>query len=87
MGNLWREGCVDVALYLLNHGCDGNDKDKAKLLCGACEHGKLDVVKELVEQHHIIPSGEHSTSYSIMQSTVCNSVTVYIQTAQICYYA
>ena len=62
MGNLSRrEGCIDVALYLLNHGC-GNDENKAKLLCGACEHGKLDVVKELVEQHHIIPSGKHSTS-------------------------
>ena len=63
LGNLssWREGsgCVDVARYLLNHGC-GNDEDKAKLLCGACEHGKLDVVKELVEQHHINPSGKHS---------------------------
>ena len=61
MGNLSRrEGCVDVALYLLNHGCHNNDEDKAKLLCFACKHGKLDVVKELVEQHHINPSGEHS---------------------------
>ena len=61
MGNLsMRGGCVDVALYLLNRGCHGNDEDKAKLLCAACEHGKVDVVKELVEQHHITPSGKHS---------------------------
>ena len=56
----WNGDYVDVALYLMNHGCSGNNKDRAKLLCGACEHGKLDVVKELVEQHHIVPSGKHS---------------------------
>ena len=73
MGNLSRRGgCVDVALYLLNHGCQSNDQDKSKLLCGACEHGKLDVVEELVEQHHIIPSGEHSISYSmVVQISMC----------------
>ena len=66
MANLSRRaGCVDVALYLMNHGCSGNDEDRAKLLCGACEHGKLDVVKELVEQHHTVPSGKYSTSYKL----------------------
>ena len=66
-----RESCFDVALYLLNHGC-GNDKDRANLLCSACKHSKLDVVKELVEQHHVIPSGKYSTSYNItIQYTVC----------------
>ena len=64
MANLsWTAGCVDVALYLMNHGCPSNNEDRAKLLCGACEHGKLDVVKELVEQHHIVPSGKFFTSY------------------------
>ncbi len=51
------EGCVDVALYLMSRGC-GGDKDKAKLLCAACFHGKLGVVKELVEQHKVDPKSE-----------------------------
>ena len=64
MANLSRgEGFVDVALYLMNRGCPSNNEDRAKLLSGACKHGKLDAVKELVEQHHIIPSGEYSISY------------------------
>ncbi len=41
-----------IPLYLVNRGC-GSDEDKAKLLRAACEHGKLDVVKELVEQHNV----------------------------------
>ena len=76
MGNLSRgESYFNVVLYLMNHGC-GNDEDKKRLLCGACEHGKLDVVKELVEHHHIIPTGKHCTSYGIMQCTVCNIIYV-----------
>ena len=50
-------GCIDVALYLINHGC-GDDEDKDKLLCEACWWGKLDVVKELVEEHDRDPKGE-----------------------------
>ena len=46
------------ALYLINHGVD-DEQDKAKLLCKACEWGKLDVVKELVEQHNVYPNGEY----------------------------
>ena len=49
--------CIDVALYLINHGC-GDDEEKDKLLCGACCRGKLDVVKELVEKHDRDPKGE-----------------------------
>ncbi len=51
------DGCADVALYLMSRGC-GGDEDKAKLLCGACWRGKLDVVKELVEQHKLDPKSE-----------------------------
>ena len=51
-------GCVDVALYLMNHGCTCSDEDKAKLLCKACSCGNLHVVKELVEQHKVDPNGE-----------------------------
>ena len=53
----YNDNCIDVALYLINHGC-GDDKDKDKLLCGACRWGRLDVVKELVEKHDRDPNGE-----------------------------
>ena len=46
---------VDVALYLINRGA-GDDKDKAKLLCKACELDRLDVVEELVEEHKLDPN-------------------------------
>ncbi len=57
--HICKEGCVDVALYLMSRGCgDDDDDDKAKLLRGACSHGKLGVVKELVEQHKFNPKSE-----------------------------
>ena len=49
----------DIALYLINNGY-GNKQDKAKLLCQGCSSGKLDVVKEIVEQHKIDLNGEQS---------------------------
>ncbi len=52
------EDCVDVAFYLMSRGCACGDVDKAKLLCGACHWGKLDAVKELVEQHKVHPRSE-----------------------------
>ncbi len=56
------DGCVDVALYLMSRGC-GGDEDKAKLLCAACGWGKLDVVKELVQQHKVDPMSECDNNY------------------------
>ncbi len=50
-------GCVDVALYLMSRGC-GGDEDKAELLCKACYHGRLGVVKELFEQYKVDPKSE-----------------------------
>ncbi len=51
-------GCVDVAYYLImNHSC-GGDKDKGKLLFGACRWGKLDVVKDIIANCNINPNGE-----------------------------
>ncbi len=41
----------------MSRGC-GSDEDKAKLLCGACQWGKLGVVKELVEEHQVDPTSE-----------------------------
>ena len=54
---------VDVALYLINHGA-GDDKDKAKLLCEACQLNKLDIVKELVEEHKLDPNGKYYNLYT-----------------------
>ena len=51
------KGCTDIALYLMSRGC-GGDQDKANLLCAACYHGNLGVVKELVEQHEVDPKSE-----------------------------
>ena len=53
---------VDVALYLINRGC-GDDTDKAKLLCKACWHDRLDIVKELVEEHKLDPKGKYYNLY------------------------
>ena len=51
------EFSFDAAHYLISRGC-GGDKERGKLLCGACHHGKLDMVKELVEQHKVDPNSE-----------------------------
>ena len=60
------EGCVDVALYtwwgwavvvvVMS--------TKTALLCEACRSGKLDVAKELVEQHKVDPNEWVSSVYS-----------------------
>ena len=50
--------CVDVALYLMSHGCACGDEDKAKLLCAACYHGNMGVVKDLVELHKVDPKSK-----------------------------
>ena len=55
----WYSKPCDVALYLINNGY-GNEQDKAKLLCKGCSLGNLDVVRELIEQHKVDPTGEHS---------------------------
>ena len=58
----------DIGLDLIkHHGC-GNEQDKAMLLCKACQRGNLDVVKELVEQHNVDPSGEYITCCLILRS-------------------
>ena len=55
---------VDIALYMINHGYGGAE-DRNKLMTRACEKGKLDVVKELVEQHKVDPNGEFSYVYTL----------------------
>ncbi len=39
----------------MSRGCGGNEH-KTALLCEACRSGKLDVAKELVEQHKVDPN-------------------------------
>ena len=56
--------CLDVALYLISRGCGGAE-DRNKLMTRACEKGKLDVVKELVEQHKVDPNSEFSYVYTL----------------------
>ena len=60
--NMYEYGNIDhglsIALFLINHGVD-DEQDKARLLCDACYYGKLDVVKELVEQHNVDSIGEY----------------------------
>ena len=51
------DGVLNTALYLVTHGY-GEDEDKVKVLRKACYWRKLDVVKELVEQHKVDPNGE-----------------------------
>ena len=58
---------VDVPLYLVNHGC-GDDKDKANLLCRACEENRLDIVKELVEEHKLDLKGKY---YNFVYMRTC----------------
>ena len=65
-------GRIDVGLYLLNIGC-GNEDDKAKLLFGACQWGRLDVVKELVEKHKLDPSGMLNAA-----TLVCNFIAAFL---------
>ena len=44
---------VDIALYLINCGCACGEEEKRDLLYEACSWGRLDVVKDLVEQHKV----------------------------------
>ena len=62
--------CIDVALYLINNfGCGGTEQFK-KLLFEACKYGRLDVVKDMVEQHSINPDGEYQ--HIRLSSYCCN---------------
>ena len=57
----YNEGCIDVANHLIGSG-QGGRNEQAKLLCGVCWWGKLDMVKKLVEQDNIDPNGKHVSS-------------------------
>ena len=57
--DMYNEDCMDVAHYLMSRGCACGDEDKARLLCAACDLGKLGVVKELVEQYKVDPNSKY----------------------------
>ena len=56
--------CLDVALYLISHDCGGAE-DRNKLMSRACERGKLDVVKNLVEHHKVDLNSECCSIYTL----------------------
>ena len=80
------EDFPDVALYLIDCGCPEGNGDKAKILRAACRWGKLDMLKELIEQFKVDPKGNlytcthavngHATSSgeicTIMQKIMCD---------------
>ena len=59
---LFVEGCIDVSVYLIRKGY-GSKKDAGRLLCGGCQYGRLDIVKELVEKHNVGVTGEATLYY------------------------
>ena len=61
---------IDVAFYLVNRGC-GRKEDKGKLLCAACQYGRLDIVKELVEQHKLDIHGEQRCIKFVYNFPMC----------------
>ena len=58
LDKLEKKSFFDIANYLIKCGCHG-DEIEEKLLCGACRWGKLEMVKELVEQLKVDPNGEY----------------------------
>ena len=50
-------GHFDFVVYLISHGC-GDDAERVIVLVHACHQGRLDVVKELVEQYKVDPNSE-----------------------------
>ena len=60
-----KEGCVDIANFLINLDSGSHKATRPKLLCGASRWGRLDLVKELVEQYKIDPRGEPISSLCV----------------------
>ena len=54
---MYKDGRFDLVVYLISNGC-GDDTKRAIVLAQACHQGRLDVVKELVEQYEVDPKGE-----------------------------
>lgn len=52
-----KENKVDIAVYLTKHGCC-SDEDFLRVWSMVHRSGKLNLLKELVEQHTVLPEGE-----------------------------
>ena len=44
--------CPDIALYLINLGCECSQEEKVELLIGTSGWGRVEVLKELIEKHN-----------------------------------
>ena len=49
---------TEVERYLRDQGCTVVDGNKERLLVRACEAGRLDVMKELIEDHNYDPTSK-----------------------------
>ena len=49
---------TEVERHLREYGCTVDDGDKDRLLVGACKAGRLDVMKELIEDHNCDPTSK-----------------------------
>ena len=56
---------IIAAHYLICHCGGASEKIVAKLLCGACEEGEFDVVKELIERYKADPNCEYKLSFTV----------------------
>ena len=56
LGWAFSKDITDVEQYLREHGCTVVDGDKDRLIGRACEAGRLDVMKELIEDHNCDPT-------------------------------
>ena len=56
----YRSGGVDIAEYLIMNCSCGGEVEKKELLCRACFHGKLNLVKKIIEKHKVHPNGEYN---------------------------
>ena len=58
LGWAFSKDITEVERYLRDHGCTVVDGDKDQILVRACEAGRLDVMKELIEDHGCDPTSK-----------------------------
>ena len=58
INNMYKKVYPEVALYLMNKGCETDKETLTKLLLEVCRTSKLEMVKELIEQHKLDPKSE-----------------------------
>ena len=58
---------IEIAHYLISRS-GGGGKQVAKLLCGACETGEFDVVKDLIEKYKVDPKGKYTSVCFVLRN-------------------